>query len=73
MAMTVSQLILALQAIPNQKANIQVRSTLAATAADIGTVTQSTPATQTNAPDAPGAEFGKNGPAVSPGVVLLAQ
>lgn len=73
MAMTVSQLINALQQIPNQKANIQVRSTLANTAADIGTVTQSTAATQTFAPDAPAAEFGDNGPAVNPGVVLLAQ
>lgn len=73
MAKTVAQLIVELQRIPNQKANVQVKSTLAATAADLGTVTQSTAATQTFAPDAPNAEFGKNGPAVSPGVVLLAQ
>ncbi len=72
MAMTVAQLILQLRAIPNQGANIQVRSTLAATAADIGTVTQTTPATQTHPPHA-GAQFGANGPAVGSGVVLLAQ
>jgi len=70
--MTVAQLVLQLRAIPNQGANIQVKSTLAATAADIGTVTQSTAATQTNPPHA-GAEYGKNGPAYGAGVVLLAQ
>ncbi len=73
MPMTVSQLVNELRKIPNQGANIQVRSTVAATAANINTVTQTTSATQTFAPDGNSAEFGKNGPAAGPGVVLLSQ
>jgi hypothetical protein len=70
--MTVSQLIGALQALPNQQANVQVQSTLAAGVANIGTVTQTTPATGTFPPHSD-AKYGTNGPAHGAGVVLLAQ
>ncbi len=72
MPMTVSQLMNELRKVPNHGANIQVRSTAAAGVANIGTVTQTSPATQTHPPHV-GAEFGKNGPAAGAGVVLLSE
>lgn len=69
--MTVSELIEALFAIPNQDAIVQVQSAVGGTGSNLLTVEVTTAAVGTFPLDAPEAEYGADGGAYTAGVVEL--